>query len=189
MKTILVPIDFTPVTRQVLTAAAALARDLGGRMVLLNVTRPSSVLADHDAFLDTIAGLDQPGAGPAGPRYTHEGDPDDRPVPGDSIQLIGEPVGVILEQAAQLPADYIVMGSHGHSALYDCVVGSTAAGVVKRAECPVMLVPPDRKPADAGARRILRRRGKSARTEPARDRALAGGRKIRRSPPGTDGRR
>ena len=186
MKTILVHIDFTPVTRQVLTAAAALARDLGGRMVLLNVTRPSSVLADHDAFLDTIAALDQPGAGPAGTRHTHEGDPNDRPVPGDSIQLIGDPVRVILEQAAQLPADYIVMGSHGHTALYDCVVGSTAAGVVKRAECPVMLVPPDRKPEEAGPRRILRRRGKKSRTEPARDRAPAARDQVRRSPPGAE---
>ena len=133
--------------------------------------------------------LDQPGAAPEGPRYTHEGDPDDRPVPGDSIQLIGDPVGVILEQAAQLPADYIVMGSHGHSVLYDCVVGSTAAGVVKRAECPVMLVPPEGKQADAGSRRILQRRGKNSRTEPARERVLATRGQIRRSPPGTDVRR
>lgn len=188
MKTILVPIDFTPVTPHVLEEAATLARDLDGRMVLLNVTRPSSVLSDHDAFMDTISGMDQPGAGSGRLRHTHEGDPAERPVPGDSIQLIGDPVGVILEQAAQLPADYIVMGSHGHSAIYDCVIGSTAAGVVKRAECPVMLVPPDRKATMAGSERTVRRRGESPPTEPSGG-ALASRGQTRRPPAATNVRR
>lgn len=184
MKTILVPVDFSPVTRRVLAEAAVLARDLGGRMVLLNVTRPSSVLADHDAFLDTIAGLDRPGAGAGGPRYTHEGDPDDRPIRGDSIQLIGDPVEVILEQATQLPADYIVIGSHGHSALYDCVIGSVASGVVKRAKCPVMLVPPGRTNAFAGFDRGSRRRCEPPPAKTSGDRVLLARHDALRSRPG-----
>src|SRR5512147_490209 len=105
MKTILVPIDFSPVTRNVLAEAAALARKFGGRIVLLNATKPSSVLADHDAFLDTIARLDRSGTvDPTGREYTAEGDPNRRPVPGDSVQLIGDPVTVILEQASQVRA-------------------------------------------------------------------------------------
>lgn len=158
MKTILVPIDFSPVTRDVLAEAAALARKFGGRIVLLNATKPSSVLADHDAFLDTIARLDRSGTvDPTGRQYTAEGDPNHRPIPGDSVQLIGDPVTVILQQASQVRADYIVMGSHGHSALYDCVIGSVAAGVLKRADCPVMLVPPGGRRSGVRAENRVRR--------------------------------
>ena len=55
-------------------------------------------------------------------------------VSGDSLQLIGEPVSMILEQAGKLSADYIVMGSHGHTALHDVIVGSVCAGVLKQAD-------------------------------------------------------
>jgi nucleotide-binding universal stress UspA family protein len=34
-----------------------------------------------------------------------------------------------------------VMGSHGHTALYDLLVGSTTHGVLMRAQCPVVIVP------------------------------------------------
>lgn len=53
----------------------------------------------------------------------------------------GSPVPLILAHAKELGADYIVLGSHGHTALYDLVVGSTASGVLKRATCPVVVVP------------------------------------------------
>ncbi|MBI4621943.1 MAG: universal stress protein [Verrucomicrobia bacterium] len=44
-------------------------------------------------------------------------------------------------QAEKNAADFIVMGSHGHTALYDLVVGSTTHGVLRRATCPVVIVP------------------------------------------------
>ncbi len=41
------------------------------------------------------------------------------------VQINGAAVSGILETADRLKADYIVMGSHGHTALYDLLVGST----------------------------------------------------------------
>jgi len=35
----------------------------------------------------------------------------------------------------------IVMGSHGHGALYELLVGSITQGVLKAAKCPVVVVP------------------------------------------------
>ena len=49
--------------------------------------------------------------------------------------------GLKIEQAERLTADYIVIGSHGHTAFYDLLVGSTASGVLKSASCPVVIVP------------------------------------------------
>jgi nucleotide-binding universal stress UspA family protein len=37
------------------------------------------------------------------------------------------------------------MGSHGHTAFYDLLVGSTTHGVLMRANCPVVIVPPEKK--------------------------------------------
>ena len=44
-------------------------------------------------------------------------------------------------EAVTCGADYIVMGSHGHTPLYDLLVGTTTHGVLKNARCPVVIVP------------------------------------------------
>jgi len=64
-----------------------------------------------------------------------------RGVPSRIVQLGGVPAQVILDQARKLPADHIVMGSHGHTALYDLIAGSTTTRVLKGAPCPVVVVP------------------------------------------------
>ncbi len=57
------------------------------------------------------------------------------------VQLNGAPVPQIADQAQKIGADYVVMGSHGHTAFYDLLVGSTTHGVLMRANCPVVIVP------------------------------------------------
>ena len=50
--------------------------------------------------------------------------------------------GAILERARSLPADLIVMGSHGRSGIERLLLGSVAEHVLRAAPCPVMVVPP-----------------------------------------------
>jgi nucleotide-binding universal stress UspA family protein len=50
-------------------------------------------------------------------------------------------VQTILEQAEKLDADVIVMGSHGRGKLFDLVVGSVSAGVMRKSPVPVLVVP------------------------------------------------
>jgi nucleotide-binding universal stress UspA family protein len=56
-----------------------------------------------------------------------------------------EPTGAvaeeILEQADAVDADLIVMGTHGHGAMYNLLVGSATKGVLKHSSRPVLLVP------------------------------------------------
>lgn len=157
MKTILVPIDFSPMTGRVLVTAGELARGIHGRLVLLNVTHPRSMLADHERLEKTMAQLERhtSRAVPARRRNAAgvEGTPD--AVRGDSLQLVGDPVSVILEQVKRISPDYIVMGSHGHSALHDLVFGSTAAGILKAVTCPVVIVLPYRRELRAPRRRSV----------------------------------
>jgi nucleotide-binding universal stress UspA family protein len=67
-----------------------------------------------------------------------------------TVQRTGAPVPAILAKAASSRAAYVVMGSHGHGAIYDLLVGSTTHGVLMKAPCPVMVVPPAGRRAKTG---------------------------------------
>jgi nucleotide-binding universal stress UspA family protein len=60
----------------------------------------------------------------------------------ETRQVNGPPVLEILDAAKIFDAAYIVMGSHGHNAFYDLLVGTTTHGVLRKASCPVVIVPP-----------------------------------------------
>tara|TARA_R110002167_G_scaffold125448_16_gene305624 strand:+ start:869 stop:1714 length:846 start_codon:yes stop_codon:yes gene_type:complete len=47
----------------------------------------------------------------------------------------------IVEQAVELNADLIVVGTKGSSALKEFILGSTAKGLIGKAPCPVLVVP------------------------------------------------
>jgi nucleotide-binding universal stress UspA family protein len=64
-----------------------------------------------------------------------------RRVPVRTVQVTGHAVATILAQAASTKAAYVVMGSHGHGAMFDLLVGSTTHGVLRQAPCPVLVVP------------------------------------------------
>ena len=59
----------------------------------------------------------------------------------EAVTLIGLAVDDILEQAAKYHADYIILGSHGHGALYHLFSGSVVTGILKHAKCPIIIVP------------------------------------------------
>lgn len=65
--------------------------------------------------------------------------------------LFGPASEVILGQAAQIPADAIVMGTRGLTGLKHVFLGSTAERVVRMAPCPVLTVKAeDAEDAEAG---------------------------------------
>lgn len=57
-----------------------------------------------------------------------------------SVQL-GDPREVIVRVAKELPADLVVLGSHGRRGLARVLLGSVAEEVVRLAPCPVLVVP------------------------------------------------
>ncbi len=52
----------------------------------------------------------------------------------------GNPVDRIIEVSEARDADLIVMGTHGHGAIADAMMGSTARRVVRRSKIPVLVV-------------------------------------------------
>src|SRR5690606_21308213 len=78
-------------------------------------------------------------------------------VPAETRIETGSPAPTILETAAELKPDFIVVGSHGHTALYDLLVGSTTHGVLLSARCPVVIIP-------AASRKAPERKARNSRS-------------------------
>jgi nucleotide-binding universal stress UspA family protein len=57
---------------------------------------------------------------------------------------VGDVVEEILRTGGAIKTDLIVMGRHGHGAMYNLLVGSVTEGVLKRSSRPVLLVPASR---------------------------------------------
>jgi nucleotide-binding universal stress UspA family protein len=144
MKTILVPLDLSSAAVQVCDAACELAKLIGARPILLHIVQPPPVMmSDVYAFdasqlteLSSAAEKSAVRKLRALARHCAK-----RDVRVTTVQRTGVPVIAILAKARSLRARYIVMGSHGHGAMYDLLVGSTTHGVLKKAPCPVLVVP------------------------------------------------
>lgn len=54
--------------------------------------------------------------------------------------LAGHPVRDIVEIAEELDADLLIIGSKGHSRVYDRLIGSRANRIMHLAKCPVLIV-------------------------------------------------
>ena len=141
MKTILAPIDFSEISDAVVNEADALARAIAGRVVLLAVIQPPVVMSEYAVLMD-IAEITAAGEKHAAQQLEKTAlKLKSHSVPTECVQVVGAPVGHIVAQAEKWDADYLVMGSHGHTSFYDLLVGSTTHGVLMRAKCPVVIVP------------------------------------------------
>lgn len=56
------------------------------------------------------------------------------------VHACGHAADAIAEYATREKTDLIVMGSHGHTALRNVLLGSVAAGVLARSRVPVLLI-------------------------------------------------
>jgi nucleotide-binding universal stress UspA family protein len=60
----------------------------------------------------------------------------------DVLVQVGPPMSGILDCASRLPADLIVLGTHGAGGFERLLIGSVAQKVLRKATCPVITVPP-----------------------------------------------
>jgi nucleotide-binding universal stress UspA family protein len=145
MKTILVPVDFSDVTLRVVKAAAHLAKPFRSRLVLMHVSEGYSQRFTFGAGPEDV---------PAEVAGTEAGESTTRRrlselqdlvlsagLESTSIELTGPPVEQIMTQAETTRVDLIVLGTHGRSPLYHLFAGGVLDGILRRARCPVLVVP------------------------------------------------
>ena len=160
MKRLLVPIDFSDATTRVIDLARQLARALDAEIHLLHVKELSAAATPGTLGyglagmpeLAPMSGVPVPGLDPMPQLIPESEDQKSKlalwqtEIAQDGIKVtLHEPTGLIadeiLDQADAIEADFIVMGTHGHGAMYHLMVGSATKGVLKHATRPVLLVP------------------------------------------------
>ena len=160
MKRLLVPIDFSDATTRVINLARQLARALDAEIHLLHVKELSAAATPGTLGyglagmpeLAPMSGVPVPGLDPMPQPIPESEDQKSKlalwqtEIAQDGIKVtLHEPTGLIadeiLDQADAIEADFIVMGTHGHGAMYHLLVGSATKGVLKHATRPVLLVP------------------------------------------------
>jgi len=145
MKTLLTAIDFSPISLKVVDGAAELAAAMNARLVLLNVVEPVAAYVPVGAAMDVItAPLPME---PADLNVVKER-LDQLAAPLRSKGLIVEtraavslPVDEIIDQAAATQASMIILGSHGHGAVYQLFSGSVVTSVLHKSRIPVTVIP------------------------------------------------
>ncbi|MGB0131331.1 universal stress protein [Chlorobium sp.] len=138
IRTILCPVDFSDASRKAVRYAHEFAVSMGAAMFLLNVVEPRPMAVDlslnyipleedlekaAEADLDALKN-----------ELLREG------LKVESSVEIGNPSDVILEKAAELDVNLVIMGSHGKKGLSRLIMGSVAETVVRKADCPVLIV-------------------------------------------------
>jgi nucleotide-binding universal stress UspA family protein len=133
--TILHPTDFSDRSQYALHLACALVRDYGARLIVLHVL-PIPPISYGEAMI--YSEFEES-------RSSSKERLDSLPMPDAEIHALrlleeGEPTEVILRVAQEIPADLIVLGTHGRTGLTRLVMGSVAEAVVRKAACPVLTV-------------------------------------------------
>jgi nucleotide-binding universal stress UspA family protein len=140
---ILVAVDFSSVTDRVMDIARDLAARMASHVYVLHVAEPEPDFVGYDVGPDVVR--DQ-----VAEEYHREHRQVQRladslrssDVGATALLIQGSIVETIIREADRLDADLVVVGSHGHGAVFDLLVGSISEGLVRRSSRPVLVVPP-----------------------------------------------
>lgn len=140
---ILVAVDFSEGTERVMEVARDFAARTASHVYVLHVAEPEPDFVGYDTGPDVVR--EQVAA-----EYHRE----HRQVQALADQLRSEDIGAtalliqgsivetVIAESDRLNADMIVVGSHGHGAVFDLLVGSISEGLVRKSRRPVLVVPP-----------------------------------------------
>ena len=140
LKKILVPIDFSGISKDALPLATFLAAQFDAELILLHVVEkfPIDYLLGRELMNETITPLMKQAEADldriAGSLRKSTG------VNMSAVVRDGTPFEEICHAAKTFDADLIVLTTHGYTGLKHVWLGSTAERVVRHAHCPVLAV-------------------------------------------------
>jgi len=141
LKRILVPVDFSPLSKKALQYAIKLAREFNAAVNLFHVVEPE-VPPAFDGYMIAPPAISHC----ASNGYANRLDRLANSVRTAGVNQVQSTVrtGVaafeIVEAAKELDVDLIVIATHGYTGWKHFAIGSTAERVVRAAPCPVLVV-------------------------------------------------
>jgi len=150
IRNVLCPVDRSDISRRALTVGAAVARWHDARLRVLEVVAvPLPPLAVAPV---AVQGLSMEVRRNLLDELDRFADPARAfGVPVHISVEEGDVVATIVDESKTVPAEMIVIGTHGRSGFEHLALGSVAEKVLRKAKCPVLTVPPGA-PADPSAR-------------------------------------
>lgn len=141
IRRILCPIDFSDASQHALDHAVMIAGWYRARITAVYVRNPAFLIEPPILFAEfatTVAAIEHEEA------RLHDWLSPARAagIDCDVMVVDGNPAVRIVDRAAALPADLIVIGTHGRGGFERLLLGSVTERVVRTAPCPVITVPP-----------------------------------------------
>lgn len=138
--------DFSDTRGRLLEVATAEARLRGASLILMHVIEPVAEVAGFETDpemmrlkigqdLGAEQRIEATRLAEAARQIEAQG------VGCETLVRFGLPADEIIAAAAEHGADLLVMGSHGHGALFHLFSGSVVTGVLKGIDRPVLIVP------------------------------------------------
>ena len=141
MKTILVPTDFSKLSKVGVTYAISLAKEMDASVILLsviNASASSNTLMNWKKFEKEMVKIAQQEADKLLDEIKSQGDTVDI----SYRSLLGFPIADMIDQfAVKNKVDLIVMGSKGATGLKKVFLGSNATAVIDTSHVPLIVVP------------------------------------------------
>jgi nucleotide-binding universal stress UspA family protein len=144
---ILVPVDFSDHTDQIIDVALEISRKFSAEIHLLHVVPTMDCLTPYESFLavDNLIALQKQIAEEA--RQDLERISQKLSVPTTIAVRSGVAFLEIVDYAKAEGIGLVVMATHGRGALEHILLGSVTEKVVRRASCPVLTIRPSPKTA------------------------------------------
>ncbi len=142
MKNILVPVDFSKATDRILEVTANMAKAVEASVTVMNVAPREPDIFGRQLTRKVIT---EPVPEDVQERYDQleacAKRLEDEGVTVKSLLVRGDRVPAIMREVASEKADLVIMGSHGRGGLYKRIVGSVSEGIMREADCPVLIIP------------------------------------------------
>jgi len=141
IRRILYPTDFQDPSRRAFECALAVAAWYEAALTALHVVPETMTPANELAYLGNPMILDPVAQDALGELSAVVAPARKLGLHAETTLREGNPAAEIVAMAGGLPADLVVMGTHGRAGLPRWVLGSVAETVLRRVQCPVLTVP------------------------------------------------
>ena len=142
MKTILIAIDFSPGVENLIEQGEKLAKMTSAKLWLIHVAAPDPAFVGYSVGPDyVIENRTETLKSEHRKLQSYANQLKSKGIDAESLLIQGTAVDLILEKADRLEADMIIIGSHGRSMLYEALIGSVCAGVLRKSKIPMLIVP------------------------------------------------
>jgi len=137
-RTVVAAVDFSP--SSILAAKSVLQMMNGSGSLYLVFVEPPPVLVPKGADAPARTGIPADLVSCFGALIENLGQC--RAIRIETVVLNGRPASAVVQFAERVGADLITAGSHGHGRLERFLLGSVSTGIVRNANCAVLVVPP-----------------------------------------------